>query len=130
VKQIGTRSVPRQWTEIVKTEVKHVKDRSVDAWDIITFGIARLCRKNRIEWTELVETTVTHECVEQEPIYEAHYAHIIEHSVTQQRTVTWDFTSELPINYHDNFDLAKPGRQTRPWREVSREVIREWDEGL
>jgi GTPase SAR1 family protein len=129
-REIGTRSITRERTETRTVRYVEWVRRDVDALDIFTFGIARAARGDREAVIRYREESYVVTWEDKEPMYEIEYTHCIEMKITQQRTITWDFTAELPIDYHDNFDGRKAGRRAGPWAEVSRECSRAWDEDL
>jgi hypothetical protein len=137
-KPVSTHIETKQRIEKRTRTIQYVTDRPVDVWDVLSFGISRLVRNNRIETTEYETEYVTVDYDVEVTDYEdvitpaptVWYNHVIEYQVKSQRKITWDFTATLPIDYKDNFDIQKPGRTTGSWGEVSREIISESDEGL
>jgi hypothetical protein len=132
---VRTKKVKRK--KIVRKifQVPIVTSRSWDVWDIFTLTIARWFQNNVVTGTRTVSKDVEEEVEVDEPIPETEvtmepieYIHYIETKIGYRRTITWDFTAELPINYHDNFDTPKAGRTAGPWTQVSYGV-RQWDEG-
>jgi hypothetical protein len=127
VRQIGTKQVNFPREEIQTVTITVVIDRPIDGWDICTFGIARAFRKNRIETTETITRKVMVDHWIEVPIYGIDYLHMVEIELTEVRTITWDFTAKIPIDFNADFDQREPGRSAGSWREVSRKAVREWD---
>jgi hypothetical protein len=115
----------RTWRQVAYDVVI---ERPLDSWDTMTFGLVTLFRTNVRTETRTRTEPFTAVVFVEELTYEAQYTHVVELTVTDERTIIWDFTAKLPINYHDDFDRPKAGRSAGPWREVSRKLIRQWDE--
>jgi hypothetical protein len=126
--QVGTRRVKCPKVITKRVSCPRVEDRPLDWVDVCTLGIARLFRVNRVQTVTSKEETETVDNWIDEPVYESEYVHVERTRFTKVRTITWDFTADLPIKYQADFDKPERGRITGPWGKETSEVLKQWDE--